>query len=240
MSGLVANNRRKGRKRKYRVKNSAVAGLQRREIHWRDWSPQLILLLPLLQQDNALEAIVTLSSSVRKYTGKSFLGAVTSWMNICESNAAALAMIREENPPFFNGSNRAVFAIFDFPAPTITDLSNTHIPTASDVTALVFTLKALESPRGAVSTAAKAAYVWLSAEADERSRELCEAHLAGDQTNGSSVRAVWNAHVGAGREKPDAQWAASFISWGMKRTPCILSNHQPIVSQRGLTAQDDM
>lgn len=221
------SDKKKKRKRKYRIKKSILADAPIREINWRDWAPEFILLLPLLDLDDPIAGFQRLRDSVQRYSGKSFEGTVTSWQRVCSSDANAIAMIREENPQFFGGSNASLFAIFDFPTPTLTDSTSKVAATKKDVANLIVAYKRLDGPRTIDSTRAKALALWARSTDDLELQDVCAAVARSDMESASSVRARWNAWLTMAKAEPNVEWAAKILSWGMRETPCIVAPYEP-------------
>jgi hypothetical protein len=220
---------KRSKRRKSRVKKSPLSDLVIQEIPWRDWSPQFVLLLPLIDRPNPLEAFRTLRQSARRYTSFEFDGTVRSWKEISRADPAALALMQAENPEFFETTNRTLFTIFDFPTPTISDPNgedNVEI-TAQAIVALVTAYKGLDGPQTTAATRAKALCLWALVGEDELARSLCEAYFDGDDTLGGAVRARWNAAIPIVPLEPDVDWAVEFITWGLQKTPCIPLSYEP-------------
>jgi hypothetical protein len=215
------------RKRKYRVERSVLSGLPIREINWRDWAPDFVLVLPLLLIADPLEAFRQLQASVQTYTNRRFDGTVTSWQSVCTADRAAIAMIHSENPAFFSGSNATVFSVFNFPTSTIDDPSHQRVVEAQDVAELVAAYSGFAQPRSSTSTAAKALVLWAQNEDDQLLRNKCESVLSGSYRHAAEVRAKWNAVIAAKDLRPNVDWAVKLLSWGLEQTPCVIAAYEP-------------
>jgi hypothetical protein len=220
-------NKQGGKKRKFRVKKSVLSDLNKREINWRDWAAQFVALLPLLESDHIAEDFARLRESVEKYTGRSFDGTVPSWRDVCTANAASIAMVRMENPLFFESSNAALFKLFGFPTPKLDDLTHVGNVTPKDVAALVMRYRALDDPRTPGSTKVKALWLLARVSEDDHLAALCRAFLSGNVKRGGEVRIRWSTQVGGHDLKPNIDWAAEFISWGLGQTPCLVDPYEP-------------
>src|SRR5947209_3478196 len=226
MSTTSGQAKKGGKKRKTRVKKSILADLNTREINWRDWGPQFVALLPLLDSKTVAADFARLRESVQKYTGRAFDGTVASWREVSAVDATSIAMVRHENPQFFAGSNTALFKLVGFATPTVDDPAHIETLTPKDVAGLVLAYKRLEGPRTVDSTKVKALWLIALTEDDDLSA-TCEAYLGGDSTLGGYVRASWSGQIAVRDLQPNVDWAAEFISWGLENTPCVVSPYEP-------------
>jgi hypothetical protein len=226
MSTTGGQKKKRGKKRGPRVKKSVLSGLNMREVNWRDWAPQFVALLPLLDSKTIAADFACLRESVTKYTGRVFDGTVASWREVSAAEATSIAMVRHENPQFFAGTNAALFKLFGFPTPTVDDPAHVEALTTKDVAGLVVAYKRLDGPRTVDSTKVKALWL-LGITDDDHLAAICEAYLGGDTTLGGDVRASWSGQVGARDLQPNVEWAAEFILWGLEKTPCVVAPYDP-------------
>ncbi len=215
------------KKRGPRVKKSVLSDIHKCEINWRDWAPQFVALLPLLDSDSVVADFTHLRESVAKYTGRTFDGTVASWREASIAEPASIAMVRQENPRFFSGTNAALFKLFGFPSPTLQPSERVEPLTAKDVAGLVIAFKGLDAPHAPDSTRVKALWLLGLVPEDDHLANLCATYLGGDKALAGDVRASWSAQIAMRNLEPDVEWAAQFISWGLENTPCVVSQYDP-------------